>query len=489
MSERIAIHVNPELSAVVQMLAFRAGYLWHGETERGQDIRHTDYPILRFRDGNYIGGNYTVDGWPELYASTQMDQVRAFFGVAEPAPAQTVAPNWDKIVVVFRHTPNLVADIRDHCVRNGFDWNIPDNVHGVVATIGIIRSETARTLGFNDSNTTIEWWNNEHFTGPGFHILDAATQMDQVIAWLERNSPNKPEIKQMDKETPPPADEPGKKKQPPTKFVIRIDHQDHGAAIQELAIAAGYFTNPGARSSRLLHGQFRQYLSLGAYVTYGEETDRRLIVQDARRSTFDGNAKDFRSMDQMEQIKAALNAVRDWALESAKTRPASEFVNPNLLALIKGTPKAEMVRGFIRKEFKLKLPEAVQNEGADAILKYLSENVKYVTEWPKLEPPKDDSVEIEFEVSETMIESRTRNDSVKLRVKVPGRVVRSAKDEGDPYVITRWIEDNTSWVDLPEINRVVGEAEPDGDGFHHSSYNDYTDEDALASRISEQLGI
>lgn len=488
----IKAHNDDALCREVNRILIEAGVQWQYSGRIDTNLTTGAYRI----DGrvgavaNRAGNPHFYDDGYEQYrhldARTQMDQVRAFFGVAEPAPAQTVAPNWERIVVVFDNSVELQNQLKQHCVRLGYYSSFP-NARNSIGTIALNRTGY---IGFNDVDSAEpSWWNESHDGNRNFHILQAATEMDQILAWLERNSPNKPEIKQMDKEQQPPADEPGKKKQPPTKFVIRIDDQNHGVAIQELAFAAGYFISPTNRTTRLLHGQFKQFLALGAYDQYGPDIDRRNIVQDSRRSTFHSAARTYYSTTDMEAIKSALNAVRDWALEAAKNRPAAEFVNPNLLSLIKETPKAEMVRGFIRKEFKLKLPESVQNEGADAILKYLSENVKVVLDWPKPEPPKDESIEVEFEVREGMRSYTVRDDTVRLKAKVPANIVQRAKDEGDPYVITRWLEEQTTWASLPVVRRVEGEAEPDGNGFRHYSYHDFTDEDALASEISAKLEL
>lgn len=491
----VKLHQDPDLCRQVNRILIEAGV--RSGTGNGIEI-DAIYGAYRItgRAGNVVNRAYNADfyrddgGYREythLDARTQMDQVRGFFGVAEPAPAQPVAPNWEKIVVVFNQEPDLVAQLKTQCERNGFRWNIPEGVWDRVGTIGI-RREPFATIGYNGNNLTPEWWNENYSAGGIFHILKAATEMNQIIAWLERNSPNKTETKQME-ETKPTSSKPDKNKQPPTKFVIHIAEQKHGAEIQELAIAAGYFLHPTQRHTRYAAGQFRSYMSLGAYdAGHGADLDRRVIIHDSRRSSFQSDAKDFNSAVDMPEIKAAIEAVRVWASEGVKGLPAEKFVGVNLLNMIKTNPKAEMVRGFIRKELKIKLPESVQAEGADAILKFLSENIKHVVDWPKPEPGANDPVDIEFEVDEETLARRVRTDTVTLRARVPGNIIQKARSEADPYVITRWLEEDTKWGDLLEIRRVNGEeGEPIEDA--HDSWGGLTDEDALAEQISEKLNL
>jgi hypothetical protein len=391
---------------------------------------------------------------------TQMDQIREWF-------RQQSQPDWPGIVVVINGDEALLGELKNAAIEAGMrdSWvrRIPNVNVGGIGTVAFWASDT---LGWNGIEERPEWYCDQ-VQYSGIHILHASTQMEEIKRWLMRD--------RNQAMTTPIKDESGT---PITKFVIKVIDQKLGMEIQELALAAGYVwggTPPGISRQQII----QQYISFGAY-NDGASNYANRIFHDTYRSTFDTSCPTFDTNRHMEKIRELFKAIKDWASAASDRKlTAEEFVSQQLIQLIRSQPGAELVRGFIRRDHKVKLPEAVQAQGADAILKWLEENVKHPPTWPTLspaQPPAQPGTRFEFTVMQQVSGTFTRLDRVRLVTVIPQSVIDEAREDGNEDIITEWIENETTWSELEEIDRAYGDDDTNQtdvtwDGLHDSVYS------------------
>lgn len=146
--------------------------------------------------------------------------------------------------------------------------------------------------------------------------------------------------------------------------------------------------------------------------------------------------------------------------EPATATDIKQCVSPGLLTIINASPKDELVLGFLIRELGVRLPTEVQEQGSEAICKWVVDQVNLQNKarydaWVELrktkplaaapEPvkPTKNTTTVKFERTHHVLVRviNDRYDTESVEIEVPNEVISEALDDGDEEVIQEWIID------------------------------------------------
>jgi hypothetical protein len=360
-------------------------------------------------------------------------------------------------------TPEINRKVQEMAFGCGFGWNGSrsfENTEREVLWIGY--GLQSKDITYSD----LRYAEEEH-TRSGDKIYNATTQWPLIERFFNQFKSTQTTM------TAPPAEH--KDDAPKTCIVVSIHSQVAAREVEQLALAAGY-TWSGQPRGWLFTSDIRRYMSLGAYPGRG----RQEITHDSYRETFLLSAINYSTSDttSFNALRAHLKTIREWAEKHSSEAPkkkAAALLSPSLFQLIQHSPGASMVRGFVRRDMKMKLPEDVQAKGADAIFKWIEDNQKPELIWP--EDKESAGVKVAFKLIQTVSFTGNRTDVVTVQAEVPATIVRQARQTGDTDVIVDYLGVDLSWDNLLELEREEGNG--GGGNIVDREWDGFFDRDAL----------
>lgn len=377
--------------------------------------------------------------------------------MATPQPAQSAqpapTPAIRDCVILLHRDRNLINQVYDDIISidGRMEGHLPTR-NNPVGSLAV--SLTPGLSGFNSDNG--EWFRgNDPYIG--WPMFDAATQMDNIRAHFGLIPASAAPV------IADPRDrDPGK----PTlgNAIIVADTPELNEEVQHILFKAGH--------GWVAYGQVvRQHgspvLLAGKYVA--GDTERVIRHSSETRSPIRAHPDwpVFNAASEMDRIYRYYGVKRE-------AMSLERLVKPPLLNLIRSIPSDDAVAGFIRRDLHLVLPQEVQDQGSDAICKWIVEQkvgpeaAAALPKQPVVTPAEGSVVATEITASfhyRERVSGRDywrRIDRVEAEITVPASVVQEAVDARDFNIIREWLRSNIE--ESSEEDRDRGDSDTyDGD--------------------------